>query len=112
MAGPFAPGDQAVWLEDDPAGMRVWRAEILEVSQEEPDSWRVSTTRGEEVVNREGEGPSLVPMDEEIATDIARKGDGFLVESTVRDLERLLDQSLDWQTLEWDLGQDGPGLGR
>jgi hypothetical protein len=99
-------------MEHDPQGMRIYRAEVTEVSQEDPDSWRVSTTRGEEVVNREGEGPNLVPLDEEIANEIDEKGEGFLVESTVRDIERHLEQRLDWQSLERNLGQDGRGRGR
>jgi hypothetical protein len=111
MAGPYAPGDQAVWMEHDPQGMRVYRAEVLEVSQEDPDSWWVSTTRGEEVVDREGEGPSLVPMEEQIATEITEKGDGFLVESTVRDIERHLERSMEWpsikRSIDRTLGRDG-----
>jgi excisionase family DNA binding protein len=47
-----------------------------------------------------------------ISTEIARKGDGFLVESTVRDIERNLSQRLDWQSLERGLGQDGRGRGQ
>jgi hypothetical protein len=105
MAGPYAPGDQVLFLENDPKGMRVWRAEVTEVVQQDIDSWRIETTHGAEVVNREGEGASLVQMDEQVAIDIARKGDGFLVESTVRDIERHLEQSPKWRSLERDINQ-------
>lgn len=74
MAGPYAPGDQVAFLEYDPDGMRVWRAGVQEVVQEDIDSWRIETTHGAEVVNREGEGASLVPMDEQVATEIVQKG--------------------------------------
>jgi len=111
MAGPYAPGDQVAFLEYDPDGMRVWRAEVTEVVQQDIDSWRIETTHGAEVVNREGEGPSVAPMDEQIATEIVSKGDGFLVESTVRDIERHLEESPEWRSLERNidrtLGRDG-----
>lgn len=92
--------------------MMVWQATVTEVAQQDLDSWRIETTHGAEVVNREGEGASTVPMDEQISNEIARKGDGFLVESTVRDIERNLSPRLDWQSLERGLGQDGRGRGQ
>jgi hypothetical protein len=112
MAGPYAPGDQVAFFENDPEGMRIWRAEVTEVIQEDLDSWRIETTHGAELVNREGEGPGLVPMDEQIATEITQNGDGFLVESTVRDIERHLDQQIDWPSIERSLGDDGQGQHR
>jgi hypothetical protein len=112
MAGPYAPGDSVAVLKNDPEGMRVHRATVTEVTQVERDTWRVVTTHGDEIVDRGGEGPSLVPVDPQLAQEFAEKGDGFLVESTVRDIERHLDQSLDWQSLERNLGQDGRGRGR
>jgi hypothetical protein len=108
MAGPYAPGDQVAFLEHDPQGMTVHQATVVEVTQIERDTWRIVTTRGDEIVDRGGEGPSLVPIDPKIAQEFIEKGDGFLVESTVRDIERHLEQSLDWQTLERSLG-DGQG---
>jgi len=111
MAGPYAAGDSVAWLEYDPAGMRVNRATVTEVAQQDIDSWRIETTHGQEVVNREGEGASLVPMDEQIATEIQRNGDGFLVQSTVHDIEQHLEQSPEWPSLARDiertLGRDG-----
>jgi hypothetical protein len=68
------PGDQVAFLKYDPDSMRVWRAGVQEVVQEDIDSWRIETTHGAEVVNREGEGASLVPMDEQVATEIVQKG--------------------------------------
>jgi hypothetical protein len=107
MAGPYAPGDQVVYLEHDPAGMRIWKAEVTEVDQLDLDSWQISTTHGTEVVNRVGEGASIVPVDEEIARTLVQQGDGFLVTSTVRDIEQHLDQSIDWPSIERDLGGEG-----
>jgi hypothetical protein len=111
MAGPYVAGDTVAHLEHDPAGMTVWRATVTEVQQLDLDSWRIETTHGEEIVNREGEGPSIVPLDEQIATEITRQGDGFLVESTVRDIEQHLEQSPEWpsieQSIDRTLGRDG-----
>src|SRR5215213_8663598 len=107
MAGPYAPGDSVVYLEHDPGGMRVWQATVTEVTQQDLDSWRIETTHGAEVVNREGEGPGLVPMDEQIATQIVEKGDGFLVESTIQEIEGQLSQRIDWSSIERNLGNDG-----
>jgi hypothetical protein len=88
--------------------MRVWWATVTEVAQVDVESWRIQTTHGADIVNREGEAASIVPLDEQLAEQLARNGDGYLVESTVRDIERHLDQSLDWQSLEQNL-DDGWG---
>jgi hypothetical protein len=60
----------------------------------------------------EGEGPALIPIDPQIAEEIVEKGDGFLVESTVRDLEQHLERSMEWPSIERSidrtLGRDGP----
>jgi hypothetical protein len=109
MDAPFGRGDTCAWLEFDERGMKVYRAEVVGVSKEATDLWLVSTTHGQERVNDQGEGPSLVPVDTEIAEEFARRGDGFLVESTVRDIERHLDQSLDWQSFEQNLRRHGRG---
>jgi hypothetical protein len=107
MTAPYERGQSAAWLEFDENGMKVYRAEVVGVSKEAYDTWLVSTTHGQERVNDRGEGPRLVPVDTEIAEEFARRGDGFLVESTVRDIDRELDQSLDWQSFEQDLGKGG-----
>jgi hypothetical protein len=106
-ASPFRRGDMCAWLEFDEKGMRVFQATVVGISQEAYQSWRVATTHGTEIVDDRGEGPRLVPIDADIAEDFARQGDGFLVESTVRDIDRELDQSLDWQSFEQDLGRGG-----
>jgi len=111
MAGPYAPGDTVAYLEYDPAGMRVWQATVTEVTQIERDTWRIVTTHGDEIVDRGGEGPALIPIDPQIAEEIVEKGDGFLVESTVRDLEQHLERSMEWPSIERSidrtLGRDG-----
>jgi hypothetical protein len=85
MASPYARGDTVAWLSIDPEGMRVHRAEVLGI-EPEADGWRVSTTHGTEHVDMRGEGSALVPSDEEIATELAQRGDGFLVRSTTQDI--------------------------
>jgi hypothetical protein len=105
MDAPYERGQSAAWLEFDENGMRVYRAEVVGVSKEAYDTWLISTTHGQERVNDQGEGPRLVPVDAEIAEEFTRRGDGFRVESTVRDIERSLNQSLDWQTFEQNLGK-------
>jgi hypothetical protein len=99
MAPPYGRGDTVAWLSIDPEGMRVHRAEVLGI-EPEADGWRVSTTHGTEHVDMRGEGPALVPSDEEIATEFAQRGDGFLVRSTMQDIEQTLDRSIDWEALE------------
>jgi hypothetical protein len=106
-APPFERGQSAAWLAFDENGMRVYRAEVVGVSKEATDTWLISTTHGQERVNDGGEGPRLVPVDTEIAKEFARRGDGFLVESTVRDIDRELNKSLDWQSFERGLGKGG-----
>jgi hypothetical protein len=108
MDAPYERGQSAAWLAFDENGMRVFQASVVGVSKEATDVWLISTTHGQERVNDQGEGPRLVPIDPEIAKEFARRGDGFLVESTVRDIDRRLDQSLDWQSFEQDLGRGGP----
>jgi hypothetical protein len=108
MDAPYTRGDSAAWLAFDERGMKVFQAEVVGVAKEATDLWLIATTHGEERVNDQGEGPRLVPIDTEIAKEFASRGDGFLVESTVRDIDRRLDQSLDWQSFEQDLGRGGP----
>lgn len=105
MSAPYERGQSAAWLEFDENGMRVYQASVVGVSKEATDLWLVSTTHGQERVNDRGEGPRLVPVDPEIAEEFARRGDGFLVESTVRDIDRELNKSLDWQSFERKLGK-------
>lgn len=110
MAPPYQRGDAAVWLGLDDAGMRVFRTEVLDVRPDD-GSWRVSTVHGTERVDAAGIGPALVPMDDDIAQDLAERGDGFLVQSTVRDIEADLDPSIDWGEVERQIGQErGRGL--
>jgi hypothetical protein len=112
MDAPFERGQSVAWLEFDPEGMRVFRAEVTGVSRETYATWLISTTHGQERVNDRGEGPKLVPVDADIADDFVRRGDGFLVRSTTHDIEQSLDQSLDWQSFEQNLGKgDGKGKG-
>lgn len=99
---PYQRGDQAIWLEADERGLRAYRAEVVGVSQEAYDLWSVATTHGHERVDSRGEGPRLLPMDPELAEDLASHGDGYLIEPTVRD-DLNLDQSIEQN----DLGKGG-----
>ena len=88
-----------------PEGMRVHRTAVLAV-RPEGDGWSVETAAGIEHVDAYGEGSRLVPVDEELAAEFEEGGTSFVVLSTVDELEQDLDQSLDWQRFERDLGRD------
>ncbi|MGZ4626899.1 MAG: hypothetical protein ACXV3S_11555 [Kineosporiaceae bacterium] len=106
MDAPYRRGDQVVWLALDEEGMRVYRAEVTDVSPEAAATWLVATTRGQERVNDQGEGRHLVPMDTDIAEEFDRHGDGFLVRSSRHDLDAGPDHSIDR-----DAGERDPGRG-
>jgi hypothetical protein len=99
---PYGKGDEVVFLSLDPEGMRPHRSQVLSISETEPGRWQVETGHGEGEVNQYGVGASIVPMDEEMATELARKGDGHLVRSTTRDA---LDQWLGKQGFDQSLNQ-------
>jgi hypothetical protein len=105
VTAPYGVGMPAVWLDDDPEGMRVHRTAVLAV-RPEGDGWSVETAAGIEHVDAYGEGSRLVPVDEELAAEFEEGGTSFVVLSTVDELEQDLDQSLDWQRFERDLGRD------
>ena len=77
MNAPYAPGDQAAWLELDDEGLHVTRAWVKSV-EEEGNRWRVETTYGTELVNDQGEGQELVPIDNELELEFAERGDHYL----------------------------------
>jgi hypothetical protein len=105
MPAPFRVGDPAVFVELDDEGMRATRVAVLRV---EPvgDAWGVETTLGRDVVDANGEGSRLVPLDAEMAVEFEERGPSFVVRSTVQDIEEGLDQSLDWRRFEHDLARD------
>ena len=47
-----------------------------------------------------------MPLDEELAAEFEERGTSFVVRSTVDELEQDLDQSLDRERFERDLGRD------
>ena len=111
VTAPYRVGDPAVFISDDPAGMRVERTAVVAVRQD-GDGWAVETLAGTERVDERGEGSRLVPLDAEMAVEFEERGSSFVVQSTVADLEQCLDQNLDWRRLEQDLGRDpGPERG-
>lgn len=105
MTAPHGVGMPAVWLDDDPEGMLVQRTAVLAV-RPEGDGWSVETAAGIEHVDASGEGSRLVPLDEELAAEFEERGTSFVVRSTVDELEQDLDQSLDRERFERDLGRD------
>ena len=108
MTAPYRVGDPAVYITDDPGGMRVERTAVVAVRQD-GDSWTVETLAGIELVDERGEGRQLVPLDAEMAAEFEERGTSFVVQSTVEDLERDRDPSLDWRRFEHDLDRDrGP----
>jgi hypothetical protein len=98
----------AVWLEVDPAGMRVERTAVVDVPPD-GDGWTVETLAGTEYVDERGEGSRLVPLDAEMAAEFEDRGTSFVVRSTVDDLEHDLDPSYDWQRFEHDLSIERGG---
>lgn len=110
---PFRVGDPAVWISDDPQGMRVQRTAVLDV-RSDGDGWTVETPIGTEHVDERGEGRQLVPLDAEMATEFEDLGPSFVVRSSVDEIEQDLDQSYDWHRFEQGLGQEqdrGPEQG-
>jgi hypothetical protein len=77
-AAPFVPGTTVVWLEEQPHGLSVHQAVVLDI-QPEGENWRVETTHGTEIVGADGSGARLLPMDPELAIEFARLGDGYAV---------------------------------
>jgi len=111
MTAPFRAGDPAVFISDDPDGMRVERTAVISV-RPEVDGWTVVTLAGTERVNAEGEGSRVVPLDPEMAAEFEDRGSSFVVRSTAEGIEQDLDPALDWRRFEQDLGRDyGPERG-
>jgi hypothetical protein len=51
-------------------------------------------------------GPDRPAADAEINDDLERQGDGFLVRSTVHEIEADLDPMLNWRQFEQDLDRE------
>ena len=111
MTAPFRVGDPAVFLSDDPDGMRVERTAVIDV-RPDGDGWSIETLAGTEHVDERGEGRQLVPLDAEMAVEFEERGTSFVVRSTAADIEQDLDRSYDWQRFEQELGHErGPEQG-
>jgi hypothetical protein len=111
MTAPYRVGEPAVFISDDPDGMRVERTAVVAV-RADGDGWSVETLAGTEHVDERGEGSRLVPLDAEMAAEFEDRGTSFVVRSTVDDLEQDLNPSYDWQRFEQELGQErGPEQG-
>ena len=93
MTAPYRVGSPAVWIENDPEGMRVERTAVVAVRQD-GDGWAVETLAGTELVDERGEGPQLVPLDAEMAVEFEERGPSFVVRSTVDDMSVTLTPAL------------------
>jgi hypothetical protein len=71
-----------VWLEVDPAGMRVERTAVVDV-RPDGDGWTVETLAGTEHVDERGENSRLVPLDAEMAAEFEDRGTSFVVRSMI-----------------------------
>lgn len=99
MTRPLEPGQQVAWLEVHDSGMRVYRATVESIEPSiEQDQWIVTTDYGDALVDAEGVGTYTVPVDQQIAQEFERRGDGFVIEPTT------YDRTFDWDR-SWD--QDG-----
>jgi hypothetical protein len=109
MRRPFLPGQTVAWLEPEPFGIRVHRATVLGIEpSKERDHWHITTDRGHATVNHTGESARILSIDNEIATDLYTRGDGFFVQPTLTDhiqIVREHKQELDTD-LDADLGDD------
>jgi hypothetical protein len=105
VTAPYRVGEPAVFITDDPEGMRVERTAVVDV-RPEGDGWSVDTLAGIEVVDERGEGRQLVPLDAQMAVEFDERGPSFVVRSTVDELEQDLDPSYDWRRFEQQLGRD------
>jgi hypothetical protein len=109
MTAPFGVGSPAVWIDDDPEGMRVTRTAVISV-RADGDGWLVETLAGTERVDGRGEGSQLVPLDAEVAAEFEdRDTTSFVVRSTVdAQLDRDVDMfsQVDWRSIERGPGRD------
>jgi hypothetical protein len=93
-ASPYAPGTTVVWLDDRPFGLSVHQAVVVEI-QPEGENWRVTTTHGTEIIGPDGSGARVLPMDDELAQEFARLGDGYAVLPTMPEREREPEREID-----------------
>jgi hypothetical protein len=88
MTPPYQHGHPVAWIETDPQGVRVHRASINTIEPAlEPDHWLITTDRGTTAVDQTGVGSNAVPLDPDIAEDLHVYGDGYLVTSTLIELD-------------------------
>jgi hypothetical protein len=115
VTAPYRPGDlvAAIGLEDDGKVM-VTETTVLHV---EPDvaegHWRIETDHGGwTITDAQGGGTYVVPIDEEIAQEIANRGPRFELESTGRDVALEPDTLEREELRDFDIGHDGLGYER
>lgn len=106
VTSPFRVGDPAVWLEAVDQGMRVERTAVISV-RPAGDGWTVTTLAGTDHVDERGEGRQLIPLEPETAAEFQdRNTSSFVVESTIADIARDRDETMDWARFEQELGRE------
>ena len=100
MHPPYMPGDTAAALEINVRGGHVYEAHVQSV-RHQGGHWLVETDHGRYAVDDRGVGTEvdtpdfageLFPIDEEIALDLAVRGDGYEVKPTLIDVGRDIDR--------------------
>lgn len=79
---PYRKDDQILAMREVDGVMRAYRATVRSVA-EEGSSWYVQTSHGNDLVNVEGVGGNLMPIDQATEEQLQREGDGFEVERRV-----------------------------
>jgi hypothetical protein len=79
MVAPYERGQEIASLHDDPEGMRVVRDRVEEIIEDGPDSYLVTTSLARGVVDAEGVGSNLAPIDHHLEEMFTERGDEFVV---------------------------------
>src|SRR4051794_39881715 len=110
---PYEVDQRAVRFELSDSGMRVYSTTVKAIDRIGFREGEVTDAQGQvHVVDRQGEGATLVPLDAELNQELASRGEGFYVPEEGRYIEpppielQVTEPSLD-QSL--DGGRDGIG---
>jgi len=105
VSQPYTPGQTLAWLDLDPDGIRVHRATVSHIeASAEHDRWRISTDRGDAIVDHTGNSGHVIPIDTDIATQLYVRGDGYLVRPTLMDHPHVLERDINDLALDHDTG--------
>lgn len=90
MAAPYGIGDEAVRLVVVDDQVLVYTTRITEIEQTRPNEWKVwDHANLPHVVDEQGVGKMLVPMEQEWLRELDERGEGFVIvdESRLKGLE-------------------------